>query len=147
MIKLHQASQKDYNYLYKLKKNTLKEYIAKTWGWDEKWQKEYFSQNFKPELLKIITLSGKDMGASQFLKKKIITSYQLSKYYQNTKIKELEQDFFKDLLSKAKKLNKSVYLQVLKTNEKAQKLYKRLGFIVEEETEMYLKMIYKYFRG
>ena len=30
-----------------------------------------------------------------------------------------------------------------KTNEKAQKLYLRLGFIIEEESDTHIKMIYK----
>jgi len=52
----------------------------------------------------------------------------------------------KDLLSKAEKNNKPVYLQVLKSNINAQKLYKSLGFSKVEETETHIKMIYKDFR-
>ena len=62
ILNLRPANSNDYNFLYKLKKKTLKNYISKTWGWDEGWQKAYFSKNFKPELIKIITILGKDIG-------------------------------------------------------------------------------------
>ena len=52
-----------------------------------------------------------------------------------------------EILSKAEKSKKLVYLRVLKTNNKAQNLYKRLGFLIEEQTETHIIMIYKNFRG
>ncbi|MFX0038838.1 MAG: GNAT family N-acetyltransferase [Promethearchaeota archaeon] len=51
----------------------------------------------------------------------------------------------KDLLLKAEKNNRAVYLKVLKTNIKAQNLYQRLGFVVKEEIETHIKIIYKKF--
>ena len=146
MIELRPANSEDFNFLYMLKKNTLKEYISKTWGWDEKWQKEYFSKNFKPKLIKIITLSGRDIGCISIFEEKdyyFLSIIEILPKYQNQGIGS---KLIKDLLIKAEKKYKSVYLQVLKTNERAQKLYKRLGFLIEEETKTHLKMIYRYIK-
>ena len=54
MIRLRQAKEEDYKFLYELKRKTLKEYIAKTWSWDDEWQEMYFSKNFHPNLINII---------------------------------------------------------------------------------------------
>ena len=118
MIKLRQASQKDFNYQYKLKKETLKEYIAKTWAWDEKWQKEYYSQNFKPELLKIITLSGKDIGCISIFEEKdhyFLSIIEILSKYQNQGIGTR---LIKDLLSRSKKKIKRFIYKCLKQMKK-----------------------------
>jgi len=49
----------------------------------------------------------------------------------------------KELLGKADKIKKPVFLKVLKANEKAKKLYFRLGFSIKEESETHFKMTYK----
>ena len=52
--------------------------------------------------------------------------------YQNQRIGS---KLIKDILGKADKLKKPVYLQVLKANEKAYRLYNRLDFSIRKETE------------
>ncbi|MHA2392358.1 MAG: GNAT family N-acetyltransferase [Promethearchaeota archaeon] len=143
MIELHQALQKDYDFLYELKKKTLKEYVSKTWGWDEKWQRDYHSQNFKPELVKIITISGKDIGCISIIEEEdrfFLSIIEILPKYQNQGIGT---DLITNLLSKAKVEQKDVYLQVLISNRKAQKLYKRLGFKIEEKTDTHHKMVFQ----
>ena len=143
MLELRQANSDDYNFLYNLKKETLKKYISKTWGWDEKWQKEYFSKNFKSEILKIIIKAGKEIGCISIIDEEDHIFLSLIEILPNYQNQGTGSRLIKDLLVKAEKLNKIVNLQVLKTNEKAQKLYLRLGFIIEEETDTHIKMIYK----
>ena len=143
MIKFRQVQRNDYDFLYKLKKATLKEYIAQTWGWDEEWQREYHSQNFNPKLLKIIIKSRIDIGCISIIEendKYFLSIIEILTKYQNQGIGT---SLIKKLLSKAEKKNKTVYLQVLRTNEKAQKLYKNLGFTIDNETDTHYKMVYK----
>ncbi len=143
MIELRQAIMEDYTFFNKLKQKTLKEYISKTWGWDEKWQKNYHSQNFKPELLKIILKTGKKIGCISIIEEEnqfFLSIIEILPKYQNQGIGT---SLITELISKATSRNKSVYLQVLKTNEKAQKLYKNLGFSIENITDTHCKMIYK----
>jgi ribosomal protein S18 acetylase RimI-like enzyme len=142
-IELRQAKHEDYSYLYELKKRTLREYISKTWDWDENWQKKYFSSNFNPDLLKIIIEGGNEIGCISIIEEDnqiFLSLIEISPEYQNQGIGST---LIKDLLIKAEKLSKSVYLQVLKTNEKAKKLYLRLGFSIIEESETHYKMIKK----
>jgi len=142
MVELRQAIQKDRNFLYKLKKKTLKEYILKTWGWDEEWQKDYHIQNFKPELLKIIIKSGKKIGCFSIIEEEdrfFLSVIEILPKYQNQGIGT---GLIAELISKAKERNKSVYLQVLRHNERAQKLYKNLGFSRVSDTDTHYKMVY-----
>ena len=142
MVELRQAIQKDRNFLYKLKKKTLKEYIQKTWGWDEEWQKDYHIQNFKPELLKIIIKSGKKIGCFSIIEEEdrfFLSVIEILPKYQKQGIGT---GLITELLSKARKRNKSVYLQVLRHNERAQKLYKNLGFSRVSDTDTHYKMVY-----
>ncbi|MFX1456251.1 MAG: GNAT family N-acetyltransferase [Promethearchaeota archaeon] len=143
MIELRQANSDDFNFLYKLKKKTLKEYISKTWGWDEEWQQNYFSQNFNPEVLKIIVKSEEEIGCISIIEEEnryILSLIEILPQFQN---KGIGTRLINELLSNAIKQNKAVYLQVLKTNEKAQKLYKKLGFSIESTKDTHYEMVYK----
>ena len=105
--------------------------------------KRYHIQNFKPELIKIITKSGKDIGCVSILEVNefyFLSLIEILPKYQNQGIGT---NLIEELLSKVKKRNKSVYLQVLRANEKAQKLYKNLGFSIESDTDTHYKMVYK----
>ena len=147
MLELRQANSNDFNFLYKLKKKTLKEYISKTWGWDEEWQKQYFSKNFKPDLIKIILKSEIEIGCISIIEEMnyyFLSVIEILPKYQNQGIGT---KLMKDLLIKAKRDNKFVFLQVLKTNIKAQNLYNRLGFSIESETGTHLKMVYQGYRN
>ncbi|MFX1451542.1 MAG: GNAT family N-acetyltransferase [Promethearchaeota archaeon] len=143
MIELRQANSKDFKFLYKVKKKTLKESISKTWGWDEGWQKDYFARKFQPELNKIIIKSGRKIGCISIIEEDeyyFLSLIEILPKYQNQGIGS---SLIKALLLKAERINKPVYLQVLKSNIKAQNLYTRLGFKLTEETETHIKMIYK----
>jgi ribosomal protein S18 acetylase RimI-like enzyme len=143
MIELRSANPDDFNFLYQLKKKVLKEYISKTWGWDEKWQKEYFIQNFKPDEIQIITISGKKIGCISILEEDLCFSLSLIELLPENQNKGIGTQLIKELILKANKCKKCVKLQVLKVNYNAQRLYKRLGFSIKEESETHLQMIYK----
>ena len=51
MIQSRPATHKDSEFLYNLKKITLKEYIEQVWGWDEKFQRNLHKRGL---ILKII---------------------------------------------------------------------------------------------
>ena len=143
MMQLRQGQKSDFNFLYKLKKAMLKEYIAKTGDWDEKWQKDYFSQKFKPESIKIVRQLKNDIDCISILEGDNLYYLFLVDILPKYQNQGIGTSLIKELLSTAKKQNKSVYLQVLITNKKAQSLYKRLCFLTEEETKTHLKMVYK----
>ncbi|MFX1277990.1 MAG: GNAT family N-acetyltransferase [Promethearchaeota archaeon] len=142
MIQLRQATETDYDFCYLLKKATLREYITKTWGWDEEWQKDYHFKHFKPVQLKIVTKSGKDIGCISIREEEDHFFFSLIEILPQFQNQGIGTTLIKELLKKAKEEQKDVYLQVLISNEKAQRLYERLGFKVKEKTETHYKMVY-----
>ncbi len=61
-IKYRDAKEEDLLFLYQLNILILKEYIEKTWGWDEAWQSNYFKTHFNLKLIKVIVFSNNDIG-------------------------------------------------------------------------------------
>ncbi len=45
-IKLREATPQDFEFLYRLHRETLKATIDQTWGWDEAWQQAHFRAKF-----------------------------------------------------------------------------------------------------
>jgi ribosomal protein S18 acetylase RimI-like enzyme len=143
MIELRSANSDDFNFLYQLKKKALKEYISNTWGWDEEWQKKYFIQNFKPNKIQIIVKSGKNIGCISILEEELCYFLSLIELFPEYQNKGIGTQLIEELILKANERNKCIKLHVLKVNNKAQRLYKRLGFLIEGESETHFKMIYK----
>jgi ribosomal protein S18 acetylase RimI-like enzyme len=142
MIQLHQATKSDHNFCYLLKKATLKEHIAKIWDWDEEWQKDYHSKHFKPEVLKIITKSSENIGCISIIEEEdqfFLSLIEILPQFQNQGIGTT---LIRELLKEAKEKQKDLYLQVLISNDKAQRLYKRMGFKVKEKTDTHIKMVF-----
>jgi ribosomal protein S18 acetylase RimI-like enzyme len=142
-IKLRKATDDDLDFLYTLHKATLKEHVEQTWGWDEEWQKSRFEQHFNPEKVQIIMLDNISIGelsvehtdCSIFL-----NTIEILPEYQD---KGIGTYLIEEILAKAEHENKSVALQVLKVNERARTLYKRLGFSIRRETETHYNMTYR----
>jgi ribosomal protein S18 acetylase RimI-like enzyme len=136
---LRPATSNDYDFLYELKVACLKEYVAATWGWDEAYQQQRFTNFFDPAAIQIIGVDGQnigqlsveDMGGELFL-----SGIYLSPEWQN---QGLGTEIIKDVLSTAKASGQQVSLQVLKVNP-ARRLYERLGFSIFAETDTHFKM-------
>ena len=122
--------------MWRLHNAALKDYVTQTWGWDEDWQKRNFAENFKPEKAKIIVFGEKEIGYWEVSEKEtetVLISIRLLPEYQN---RGIGTEIIKDLLSDSRK---PVRLQVLKVNP-AQKLYKRIGFEIFDETDTHFLM-------
>jgi len=93
--------------------------------------------------IQIITISGKNIGCITILEENFyyfLSLIELLPKYQN---KGIGTQLIKDLILKTNKSNKCIKLQVLKVNNNAQRLYKRLGFSIKGESETHFQMIYK----
>lgn len=138
-ITFRQIKAEDFEFLWRLHNAALKEYVARTWGWNEALQREMFEREFKPDDGKIILADGADAGFFRVIEKKtetLLVSIRLLPEFQN---KGIGAKIIKDLLEKSEKTEKPVTLQVLKINP-AQNLYKRLGFEIVGETETHFWM-------
>ena len=129
-------------FIYQTKKNGYKKYIEEYWGpWDEKQQRMYFD-NFINKVKNdtwIIQLNGIDIGFYSGLELED-GSYELSDIciipeYQR---KGIGTQVLKDIMKLHK--NQDLHIQHFKQNPVG-KLYKRLGFVRNEETEFYYRMI------
>jgi ribosomal protein S18 acetylase RimI-like enzyme len=135
-IELRQIETSDFDFLWRLHNAALKDYVTKTWGWDENWQRESFIKTFNPSEGKIIVIDGKDAGYLWVIEKDnevLLASIRLLPEHQNLGIGS---KIIRDLLDKSEK---RVRLQVLKVNP-ARRLYERLGFEICEETATHFTM-------
>lgn len=117
----------------------MRNYVEETWGWDDAWQLRHFEQNFKPELNQIIMLHGQPIGllsVQQSDNELFIRSILIVSEYQS---KGIGSFIISNVIEQAQQQGRPVTLQVLKVNP-ARRLYERLGFVIEDETETHFKM-------
>ena len=129
---LAKATINDSDFFYQVKKIVLKSYIEKIWGWDEDFQIQFHQQNFHVDETKIIKINEAAAGVVEIKEdahKIFISSLYLLPQYQN---KGIGSSIIQQLITKATVENKRVELEVLKINTEAQKLYKKLGFVLIE---------------
>ncbi|MCW3110446.1 MAG: Histone acetyltransferase and related acetyltransferase, partial [Segetibacter sp.] len=139
------ATNNDFDFVYDLKKIVLKEYVQKTWGsWNEEFQITFHKEHFNITNTKVIKVDDKPIGSVDVKEGEtniFISGLYLLPEYQS---KGIGSYIIQDLLKKAESEKKRLELEVLRVNTKAQKLYKRLGFMMEEKDENKFLM-YKYF--
>ncbi len=135
-ISFRQITFDDFDFLWRLHNAALREYVEKTWGWDEERQRRLFAESFDANNGEIIVIGGADAGYLWTAEREmgtILVSIRILPEYQN---RGIGKKIIEDVLVKSKK---PVRLQVLKINP-AQNLYKRLGFETISETETHFLM-------
>jgi ribosomal protein S18 acetylase RimI-like enzyme len=136
---LRRVNEADSDFLYRLKRACLKEYVTAIWGWDEAQQRRRFDNTFDPAASEIVVAFGRDVGqySVEVLPGEIYLSglYVLPAYQRQG----LGSRILGDLLATARRLECQVRLQVLVDNP-ARNLYKRLGFRVANRTETHYIM-------
>ena len=137
-----QATWDDFDFLFELKKQNFKWYVDQIWGWEDEDQKQRVIEDLKQHLKdkKIIMVDNFPIGVYAFHITEqgdfFINEISIIKNYQNRKIgtqiltKQLEEN---------KIQNRRTILQVFKNN-KAKKLYEKLGFKIYGETETHYQM-------
>ena len=139
-IKLRPASDGDYDFGYEVKKAALGEYVDQTWGWDEEEQKHFYRREFNLQDAYVITLDGEDVGwlvhrrADQGQE---VHQLFILPSYQNQGIGTC---VLETIIASACQQRLAVFLQVLKCNVRARRLYDRLGFETYEQTTTHLLM-------
>lgn len=139
-LKIRQCLESDSEYVYSLKKLTLKPYVEQIWGWDEKWNKQYFRKTFNPDIYQIIIYQNEAIGCIAFKEddKLIeIENIEIDPRYQNLGIGSYQINQIKQKRSSQKK---PIILQVFKINQKAIKFYIKHGFYQYDESETHFKM-------
>jgi hypothetical protein len=63
-VTLRAATTDNTDFLYRLHRAVMQNYVVQTWGeWDEARQLQYFQQHFDPSTYQIIAVHGQDIGA------------------------------------------------------------------------------------
>jgi ribosomal protein S18 acetylase RimI-like enzyme len=133
-ITLRAANPQDYEFLYNLHRETLKEHIDQTWGWDEAWQQAHFQEKFDISGKMIIECEGVSIGCIAALDEgdHIFLSYiALKTDYQR---RGIGTQLIEEVLASAAERKMPVILKVLRANP-ARTLYERMGFIITNTTE------------
>jgi len=140
-LNFRDALSKDSDFIFEVKKEALGPYIEETWGWDEDFQREFHLQSYEPSKVNILCISGtEDIGYVEIRAKEnhiAITGIYILREFQNIGIGTA---VIKKTIKSAMEKGLSVKLGVLKANKKALRLYERLGFEIERETETHFKM-------
>jgi ribosomal protein S18 acetylase RimI-like enzyme len=137
---LRPATSGDYDFLYHLHVATIKPYVAATWGWDDATQSNFFRQKFDPAKRQIIMLNDKPAGVLSVEEQESDTYLALIEILPEYQGRGLGTAVIRDLLHAAHRQNHSVSLRVLKANNRARRLYERLGFTITEETPTHFNM-------
>ncbi len=133
------------HFIYDLKKEVYKEYVEKNYGeWNEENQQKLFARFMKENSKNIELIYLKDELVGFYNgKNKDNNTFEIGNIcvkpeYQN---KGIGTAVLKEILFEHKEQN--IKLQVFKINEKAIKLYEKMGFKKEDETETHYIMIKK----
>ena len=141
-ISLRPGTPEDQDFLFMLKKKTLKEYVTQIWGWDEKFQLTHHRQHAHPELYRIIQASGEDIGGIEVENRSDTLFLSVIEILPRFQGQGIGSKLIKDLIKQGKRERKNIELQVLKVNQKAFRLYTSLGFVVTAETQTHFVLMY-----
>ncbi len=138
-ISFRQAKREDYEFLWNLHKATMKSYVDETWGWEEEFQKEYFSNQFDTNNIQLIIVDNSVIGAIEIQNREselFIANFEIAPHFQD---KGIGSTILKRIINTSDSKRKPIKLQVLKVNP-AKQFYKRFGFETVEKTETHLIM-------
>jgi ribosomal protein S18 acetylase RimI-like enzyme len=139
LIALRSTAPEDREFLWSLHRETMQDYVGKTWGWDDNWQRQRFEEKFDPELLQIIEHDSQPIGYISVRRpgtEIFLAAIEIGPAFQN---RGVGTRLISNLLHEADCLSIPVKLLVLKVNP-ARRLYERLGFQCTGETTTHFAM-------
>ena len=139
MYTLRPATADDYDFLRWLHHATLREYVDRTWGWDEDVQAAMFHEHFDPAKEQIVVVDGRDVGVLRVERREdelFLAELLIAPAHQG---QGLGGAILADLRTEAARTGLPLTLQVLKINP-ARRLYERHGLRVTDETATHYLM-------
>jgi GNAT superfamily N-acetyltransferase len=133
------AKLEDEPFLYACYKQTMREYVERTWGWNEEFQRASFVEHLPWQRFQIIAIGPIAVGGACILES--LTCMELEMIFIDPRFQRrgIGSDFVTDILIRARQERRSVALRVLKVNP-ARTLYQRLGFVVVGEDAKTIEM-------
>jgi ribosomal protein S18 acetylase RimI-like enzyme len=136
-LTLRHITDADLEFLWQLHNAALREFVEKTWGWDEEWQRSRFENEFDPAKGKIVVIDGDDAGfwwVVEHENEVVLASVRLLPEFQN---RGIGTRLINVLIHGSEK---PIRLKVLKVNP-ALNLYERFGFKMVETNETHYTMV------
>ena len=137
-VSLRPATSEDVDFIFTLRSETMKVYLADTFGWDE--EEQYRAAADYLDRARIVLIEGKPAGVIKVIPGKTeirIHQIQIAGEYQGMGIGST---LLKAVTAQADLLGLPVGLHVLKGSP-AKRLYERFGFSVIEEHEHNYRML------
>ena len=138
------CNEDDIDFVFNLKKETMKWYIEKIYGWNDEVQKQKTLNEINRNIgnMKIIIIDNEKIGVTTFIDNKneyIIGLTMISPKHQN---KGIATNIINDYIERAKRNKKRIIIKTYKENP-ARNLYLRLGFKIydEDNTHIFLEII------
>jgi ribosomal protein S18 acetylase RimI-like enzyme len=139
-LNLRTATEDDRAFLYELHRVTMRDVIDQTWVWDEQWQRADFDRRFAEYAVSIIQLDGQRVGGLCQERKPdsvYIHEIQVLPEYQRRGIGTA---VVKEVIELSASCKLPVTLSVVPANERAKRLYERLGFEVTSVEPPFIRM-------
>lgn len=140
-LSLKEASEKDTDFCRRLHHDAYRDVVIRQFGsWDESLQDDFFLKAWNPSTHAVIHVDEQPAGClcRIVLPDHIwIAEIQLLPTFQG---RGIGTEILKQLMNEAAHSAISVRLQVLKANDRALTLYRRLGFRVTSESETHFQM-------
>jgi SAM-dependent methyltransferase len=138
-ISLRPASDADREFLRALHHACLRPWVEPTWGWDESDQDRRFDAAFATDGRSIVELEGRPVGTLRLGRDERglrVDDVEVAPGHQG---RGIGTRLLRDVLAEADREGLPVRLRVLRTSP-ARRLYLRLGFAVEGETDTHVLM-------
>ncbi|UOQ65935.1 GNAT family N-acetyltransferase [Hymenobacter volaticus] len=135
------ATAADFEVTLAIKKQALGPYIEQVWGWEDEFQRVFHSENFKPDSTTILLYEGKEIGLLEAEEQPdcfFIQSLLIVPEFQGRGVGTA---LLNEIITKALAVDKPVRLDVLQVNKRALQLYQRLGFTLQNTTELTFQLV------
>lgn len=139
-LNLRRAKKSDYEKTYRIKYNSIKEYVEKIWDWDELQQREIHKKKFIASDTKLIEYKKQEIGyiiLKETINEIFIENLLIEKEFQNLGIGK---EIMERIIERSNSEKIIILLQVFKMNTKALKFYRSLGFEEIFKNENHIEM-------
>lgn len=139
-ITLRTACQDDNEFVYHVKRASMREYIEQTWGWDEQFQRKLHERRFESQEFQVVSVDAEDVGIMSVALEPdcvFLNQIYILPEHQGQGIGE---QCMRTVFERATRSNLPVKLRVLRVNLRAAAFYERLGFTITDETGTHFLM-------
>ena len=135
------ATETDYESLYQLHVDTMRDYVAATYGWDDDVQRQMFKESWDKNRAQRVYIEHGAIVATWLFEHRVADVYlafiEVASSHQG---RGIGSRVIGGLLAQATKAGLPATLMVMKENPRARRLYERLGFRSVRETATHHEM-------